>query len=448
MRHLRSYQLDAVRFLTEQRRALLALPPGAGKTAIVASALGQHCELDEPKFLIVCPNGPVLQHWQDELFSWGQWQSVIGTGTKQVRAVKRQLVQPSGALILNYETFRNDIEELAKIKWTAVVFDESHRLKNRTTATFKAAKKLQSERLYLVSGTPVLNRATELWTSFHLIDPKKYRSFWRWAESFFKIEFPRYQRRIVREVGAIRSPEHAEILRKQLAEVMYYRPLTEIMPDLPPTIETVYEVDLTPAEQAAHDSMLEHFWMEVGDEIVQAENTVAKLTRLRQLTSDWSVFGEVPGSKVQAACQLVDELAGEPVVVFVAFRATADAAASIMPNALAYHGGKDSATRAATLMEFRAGRIKTLVATIKTMGEGVDGLQHVARNVIMLDRDWTPARNEQAIDRVGGARAKQAVNVIHIVAADSTDQIVNDALMEKRSVVEAVMGTRPSKEGK
>jgi SNF2 family DNA or RNA helicase len=431
---LRPYQADAVRFLTERRRALLALPPGAGKTAIVAKAL------PAGRCLIVCPNGPVLHHWCSELLTWGTRVSLVGTGTKIQRHRARTFGR--GDLIINYECFWRDIEELVQYEWDCVVFDESHRLKNRQSMAFKAAKKLQTEHLYLVSGTPVLNRATELWTSLHLMDPKKYRSFWRWAESFFTITTPRYGRRIVREVGAIKSPEHAAILRKDLHVRMFYRPISEILPDLPPTIETTYTVALSDEEQKAHDSMVDHFWMEVGDDIVQVENAVAKMTRLRQLASDWSVFGEAPGTKSQVAAQLVDELDGEPVLIFVAFRQTADALVSILPNAAAYHGGKGDETRRLTLAAFKGGQVKQLVATIKSIGEATDGLQHVTRNVIMLDRDWTPARNEQAIGRVGGARAKQAVNVIHIVAEGSVDETVNDALREKRDVVSAVIETR------
>ncbi len=436
MSSLRQYQVDAVRFLSEQKRALLALPPGAGKTAVVATALP-----GTARPLIVAPNGPVLPHWQHELFTWSGIHGVMGTGTPKQRAAMREGSE-GGALILNYECFVRDIDSLAEIPWDAVVFDESHRLKNRQTQTFKAARRLKPESLYLVSGTPVLNRAEEIWTSLHLMEPKAYRSFWTWAEQFFTISYPRYRRRIVREVGKIKSPEHAALLRKQVHERMFYRPLAEILPDLPPVTTTTYEIELSAAERKAHDSMLEHFWMELGDEVIQAPNDVAKQTRLRQLCSDWSVFGEAPGSKSQAVAQLVDELAGEPVVIFTAFRATAEALVTILPNAAQYHGGMSGPGRDLMLAKFKSGKHRQLVVTIRSIGEGVDGLQHGCHNAIFLDRDWTPARNDQAVARLHRMGQSDSVNVIHVVARDCMDDVVSTALTEKRSVIEAIIESR------
>lgn len=437
---LRPYQVDAVRFLAVRGRSLLALPPGAGKTAIVSSVLAND-RTPGLAVLIVCPTGPVMFHWRDEIEEWGGGhQAAVGTGPKERRAATRQRAVETGTfLILGYETFRQDAAALTAIEWDCVVFDESHRLKNRQSQVFKAAKKLHTDRLILVSGTPVLNRAEELWTSLHLMYPEKFRSFWKWADAFFTISYPRYRQRIVREVGAIKSPEHAKLMSEDLAKRMFYRPLSEILPDLPPVTETYYEVVLSADEQKAHDSMMDNFWMEVGDDIVQAPNHISRLTALRRLASDWSAWGEPPGTKCQVAAQLVDELDGEPCVVFVAFRATAEAAASIMPNAAYYHGGMTAAERARTLESFRSSGITTLVATIATLGEGVDGLQHVAHNVIFLDRDWTPARNDQAIARLRRSGQADSVNVIHIVATDTTDDVVNQALVAKRDVVDAVI---------
>lgn len=442
---LRTYQADAVEFLDQQQRMLLALPPGAGKTAIVSSWLR---EVDAARILVVAPNGPVLEHWRHELLLWGQVIGINGTGTPKQRAAWRE-ASKGGALVINYECMRNDIDALAEIEWDAVVFDESHRLKGRKV-TFKAAQKLakRTERLVLVTGTPVLNKASELWVSLHLMDPGKYRSYWRWVDYHFHVVHPRYGRRIVRQVCSNRTcrvcggrgvlPDHVAVLKGQIGQRMFYRPLKDILPDLPPVIETTYEVELTEAERKAYESMLADFWMEVGEEIVHAPNAVAKMTRLRQLCSDWSCFGEPPGTKAQAAAQLVAGMDDEQVLVFCAYRKTADAVAGLIPGARAYHGGLDAEERSQLIEAFKAGDLTCLVATIATLGEGVDGLQ-VARNTIFIDRDWTPARNDQAVARLRRQGQANAVNVIHVVAHDTTDDVVAAALRTKRDVVSAVI---------
>jgi SNF2 family DNA or RNA helicase len=435
---LRQYQKDAVQFIAKRHgRALVALPPGAGKTAIVSSWIAG----STGPILVIAPNGPVLDHWSYELAAWGGLSGVVGTGTKKQREHHRTHLLPGEVLILNYECMRNDIDALVDIPWGLVIFDESHRLKGRKL-TFKCAAKLAkaAPSCILVTGTPVLNRAEELWTSLHLIDPTKYRSYWRWVEAHFQINYPRYRRRIVREVGNLLTG-HVEIVRQEIGDRMFYRPLKDILPDLPPVTETDYEVYLSTSERKHYDDMLEQFWMEVGGEIVQAVNTVAQQTRLRQLASDWSTFGMGPGTKAKAAAGLVEDLDGAQCIIFCAFRDTAEAVSSIIPDSAAYHGGITAEHRSRLVEAFRVGEIQVLVATIATMGEGVDGLQG-CHNVIMLDRLWTPARNEQAIGRCHRLGQKSSVNVMHLVAEDTIDDTILQALHDKTSVIDAVIKER------
>lgn len=443
MTELRPYQAEAVEFIRTRRRVLLALPPGAGKTATVVNALAS-----TPSVLVVAPKS-VLGHWKAEYQRWTGRGAVVVTGTKAQR--ERALASTWPMKVINYEAFRTDIDALLQIPWDAVVFDESHRLKNHKSQTFKAAAKIakQTEQLVLVTGTPVLNRATELWTSLHLMDPKRYRSYWRWVEERFEINIRRYSR-LVREIGKPKPGAH-NVIRLELAFRMFYRPLADILPDLPPVIETTVDCFLTAAERKAYETMEQNFWMEVGEEIIQAPNAIAKQTRLRQLASDWSCFGEPAGTKAKLAAELVKDLDGQQCVIFCAFRGTADATAELIPGARAYHGGIPSEQRDRIKEAFIAGEVSTLVATIATLGEGADGLQAASHNVIFIDRDWTPARNEQAVRRLARlGQTRDSVNVTHIVANATIDAVVANALACKadviRSVIESRAGTPNQKE--
>lgn len=441
---LRPYQQDAVDTIQREGRLLLALPPGAGKTAIVAAALG------EGRKLIVAPNGPVIHHWQVQAREWGHFHVANGTGSAKRRQGVRQ---GRHSVVMNYEAFRVDIDYVLAQEWDAVVFDESHRLKNRQSQTFKAAARIAkvAPRLVLVTGTPVLNRATELWSSLHLLDPAKYRSFWRWAEYHFHIVTPRYRRRIVREVcsdedcnvcgGKGYLPGHERMLVDEIRGKMFYRPIKEILPDLPELVETYHHVELNRDERKAYDSMVKDAWMEIGEDIIEAPLKIAQNTRLRQLASDWSVWSQHPGTKAKAAAELVAELDGEQVLIFCAYRNTTYAVAELIPGARAYHGGLDPERREQLKEAFIAGEVPVLVATIATLGEGVDGLQ-VARNAIFIDRDWTPARNEQAWRRLLRLGQKSSVNVMHIVADDTIDQVVSHALEVKQDVIRAIIEDR------
>lgn len=447
---LRPYQREAVDFLAAHGRAILAYPPGTGKTATVSSWLGG--SLGVGTILVVCPNGPVLQHWAAELGRWGAVPAAIGTGTPKLRKLAREwTVHEGGALVVNYETMRCDIDALTAIPWDAVVFDEAHRLKNRQAQTFAAARKLarRAPRLALVTGTPIMNSAEEIWTSLAMLDPKAYGSFWRWAEVLFDIgplldarKRPvRSGGKLVMQVGAMK-PGAAATIRAQLAGRIIRKPLSELLPDLPPVTETYLTVELSAPERRLYDSMLEKGWMELDGAITTAEYAITRSLRLRQLASDWTAFGGAGlGAKGKAAVQRLDDLAPDQVLVLCAFQQTADAIAAAVDGAEAYHGGLSAVERADAIDAYRKGDVRVLVGTIATLGEGVDGLQ-CAHHMILVDRDWTPARNEQAIGREARSGQLWPVNVLHLVAADSIDQVVAAALRRKESVVNAILNSQ------
>lgn len=447
MHGLRPYQQEAIDFLTANKRALLALPPGVGKTATIAGWLAGSPSQTGP-LLVVCPNGPVLGHWHNEMWKWGRIYSFTATGDKKKRqaavenAMRRvRMDEGATAVITNYECMRNDIDALLEIPWSAVVFDESHRLKNRKSLVFKAAGKLarRAEHVALVTGTPILNSADELWTSLHMLRPDRYKSFWRWAEHHFDVVDARYRGRRVREIGDLKLG-HDTMLRQELEKVLISKPLSLILPDLPAVTETYLSVNLSSAERQMHDDMSKNFWMEHGGQLVTAPTKITQSLRLRQLASDWTAFGgEGLGAKAKAAVDLVNDLGDEQVVIFCSFRSTVDAICGALgPSAAPFHGGLSAFDRQLGLETFATGMARVIVGTFGVMSEGIDGMQ-VARNAIFVDRDWVPARNEQAVARLQRSGQRSAVNVTHLVATDTIDDVVAEALRRKRSVIKAVL---------
>ena len=179
-------------------------------------------------------------------------------------------------------------------------------------------------------------------------------------------------------------------------------------------------------------------WAEIGYDVVVAPNAVTKITRLRQLAAGWGAEPTEVGSKIAAAVELAEDLAPEQVVILTAHRLTAQRIAQAV-GADIYIGSMPTSERADAVESFRLGFNRVIVGTFGAMSEGVDGLQ-VARHIVLVDRDWTPARNEQAIARIRrSGQAHDAINVWHIVARDTIDQYVADALARKQDVIDAIM---------
>jgi SNF2 family DNA or RNA helicase len=424
------------------------LAPGTGKTPTTLVALQ---EAGPHRVLIVAPK-TMVGHWIDLAAVWyPALQVVDGTGNRDLRQCARALVRGKPerptALVLNYEAMRTDVETLSDIVWGALVADECHRLKNRRALVTKTAKRLtRHPRMWcwLLSGTPIPNRPEEAWSLLNLIDRHRFSSYWNWVEEHCTTE-PIYKGRMrvanARTITGL-QPGAVERVREQLADVLLYRTLEELLPDLPEVTTTTVTVALDDEERRIYDHLSERYWAELGDGILlQAPNDVARITRLRQMVSDISILrpGE-PGTKVRAAAELASDLEPAQVVVLTWSRGAAEGVAGLVGGEF-IHGGVSAGERRRILDSFKSGDLRVLAGTLSTLGEGMDGMQ-VAHHMIRLDRDWTPARNEQAIARIrrSGQRS-DAVFCWDITAADTVDAVVERALRHKEDVLTAVLSS-------
>lgn len=452
---LRPYQIEALGQMRATGRFIYGDAPGTGKTATTLRWLA---ETGVQRALIVTPMN-VLHHWEAEAAKWYPELIVIdGRGTKAWRVGQRVMARSMGgldgptALLLNYESMRQDIEHLVDLqdRFDTLVCDEAHRLKGRSTQTHKAAVKIarRVEHLALVTGTPILNRADECWSSLNMIDPREWSSFWRWARAHFEVttnDFGGRAPRPVTIVGALRDG-HDDVLRDEIGEYLIQRPIEQLLPDMPDVTETELLIDFSREERRVYDSMAKKLWMDLGGVVTIAKNKVTQITRLRQLASDWSSIDpnvETAGAKVKAAADLIDDLAPEQVVVLTSYKAAAYQLYTLLnANAAIFTGDQAHVDRQVGLTDFVSGEVPVLIGTHAALGEGVDGLQ-VARHIVLLDQDWTPARNEQAIARVRrSGQAADAICVYRIIVKDTIDQTVAEALERKEAVIDAIIGQR------
>jgi len=448
-------QREAVQFLGYDG-GILAYGPGTGKTATALTWLRERQEPDETA-LIVCPKVQV-GHWRQQAEVWYPECDLIPmVGTAKHRAQARDRAgrlsgsqEGPAALLTTYESMRQDYEALVKPMFGGLfVFDEAHRLKNRAAQVTKAAKKLtrNASAVAHLTGTPIMNAAEELWSLLNILDPKRYSSFWRWVNYYFDVEQTTFNYRLPRPVTVIHGvkPHRLAELREEIREYLLYRTLRDLV-DLPPLLHAMIPVVLSPKERKAYDQMEKHSWMEVEGQIVQAENEVARNVRLRQLASEWGAFeAEGLGTKATATVEVVRDLVaqGEQVVVLAAYKATVEAVATNLMGSKdlkvgTYTGDISQKHRDILRQEFIDGDLNVLVGTLATMGEGIDGLQ-VARHLVMVDRDWTPARNDQAIGRLLRRGQDRPVVVHHVYAEGTIDEDVAQSCARKTETIESVM---------
>lgn len=448
---LRPYQIEALRQITEQRRLIYADPVGSGKTATSLAALGS---MNSGRALILAPTY-LLDQWVREGERWSpDIEMILGAGsaTKRSRA-RGKLREASGpaALVLNYESAWRDAEELMALGLDTLICDESHRLKNRQTSTFKGIAKIARRlpNLLLVTGTPILNRADEMWASLHLLAPIAYSSFHRWSAEHFDIEVTDFHGKVSRPVRLVKGIKegHAELIRAEVGDRLLQRDEAEIGLQLPDLVENTVIVQLTAPERKAYDELERRAWTRIEGELVQTVNEVAKITRQRQLAAEWGQLTTeetTPGAKVTATVALAEDLLeeGEHVLIVAQHHATCVRIATALGKRATFlHGGLLPEVQKIRLEAFKDGTVEVLCATFGMVGEGVDGLQGAARHLILVDRDWTPGRNQQVIGRLRRSGQEASTVYAHHVWAEGTLDTRVDAVLEsKSSEINAVTG--------
>lgn len=461
---LDTFQLDTLKFLDRAHgRAVVADPMGARKTATTLTWLDEtFAKCNYERALVVAPSS-VHGHWAREAGRFTLFTVLHGTGTKSQRTKALELAaQPlfdegrPKLYITTYESMKQDQHALKLAKFDAIVFDEGHKLKGRRTQVALCANDLVKGPAHciIVTGTPVLNHAAELWQYLHMLLPSQYPAYWRWVEEHYVVESKNFRgnRFPTRIIHGFR-PGHDEIVRNQIDTLFIQRDIAELFPNQawveePEHVEI--EVELTSAERKAYDSLVKHKWGLVGGKEVTTRNSLDLTTRLTQITSDWGTLeeGVEHGSKTKATIELTLDLLerDEPVLIFAKYKATVYRIVAALnkhgQQARAFTGDQDPKTKEIALADFSndGGGTKVLVGTLDSMSEGVDGLQHQCSNVILVDRHWTPAKNDQAIGRLRRSGQIKRVTVWHVFAADTIDETITAACLRKTNVIELLRG--------
>ena len=444
--HLYGFQRVGVKFLTQARRVILADDMGLGKTvqAIVACE-----ELQAQRVLVVCLNS-LKGNWYNEIQKWvPHQQTTVLRGTRTQRDALLHAFQ-AGFLVVNYEAVRPSksksqpslLDTLAGIPWDVLIVDEAHNMKNRKAAQTAGVRMLatQTGTVYLLTGTPILNRVDELWSPLHVLYPKRYASFWGFVEKHTAV----YRNRYGWVVDG--KPTQPVVLRKEIAPLFLRREKEEVFPDMPRKIYQDVWLDLEGEQQRIYRD-IEHQAMTQIDEntTVITPGILAQLTRCKQVAiSPGLIGGESTGVKLDA---LMDIVLGteQKVLVFSQYAQAVELAASLMQTAGVKHvtftGDTPEAERSAVVHQFQTDpTIKVFLATTQAGGVGLT--LTAASLVVFLDKHWTPAVNEQAVDRTRPHLQTQPVHTIYLLCRNTVDELVENVLSGKASIIEAVVAKR------
>ncbi|MDU6152155.1 MAG: DEAD/DEAH box helicase [Actinomyces urogenitalis] len=460
---LRPYQLEGYRWLHLLRGAglggVLADDMGLGKTVQVLAEIQKMAEepggLTAP-VLVVAPTS-VIGAWAEQAaqFCPGlRVREVRRTSAKRGTSMAQEAAQ-ADVLVTSYTLMRLDEEDLAQVEWSWVVLDEAQFIKNHTSATYKAARRLRAPSTLAITGTPLENSLMDLWSLLSVSAPGLLPGPQRFKEL--------YKRPIDR--GGQQGRDRLQALRSRMHPFMLRRTKEEVAHDLPDKSEQILRVELSPSHRRAYEARLIRERQKVmgllEDDTAQARfSALRSLTILRQMALDPALVPAAeegaqddadpaagheravrqggrrprPSAKVEMLRDtLVPIVAeGHRALVFSQFTRYLSSVREELEAAglrtLYLDGGTSDRQR--VVAQFRDGEADVFLISLKAGGFGLTLTE--ADYVFLLDPWWNPQAEEQAVDRAHRIGQDKPVMVYRMVAADTIEDKVM-ALKEKKA---------------
>jgi TATA-binding protein-associated factor len=250
--HLRAYQLDGItwlRFLQQVGlNGALTDAMGLGKTvqALVGISLAHFDAVDSsssPISLVVCPSS-VLGHWAKEVSRFFPGGTVLRHCCIHGPSKNDQIPGDCTLVITSYTVLRSEIDVLSRRKWTYVVLDEGHLLKNPKTATAKAVRRLQSRFKLILTGTPVQNKVNEVWAAFDFLMPNFLGSSADFSREFAK-PISKGQAAGAGAADIALMMEKLKLLHQQVLPFILRREKEHVLKELPPKVMTTIPCEMS-----------------------------------------------------------------------------------------------------------------------------------------------------------------------------------------------------------
>jgi len=432
---LRAYQKYGFQWLSTLARyrlgGILADDMGLGKTlqsiSFIAAKLPEIREEHLPA-LIVAPSS-LLYNWHNELRKFTpDIRAVIADGSQAART--RILDNPSevDVIITSYPLLRRDIRRYAALSFHTLLLDEAQMFKNYATQTAQSVKALQARYRFALTGTPVENSLSELWSIYSVVLPGLFPDRQKFAE------LPREQ------------------VARKIRPFLLRRLKSDVLQELPAKIESQHTSELLPEQKKLYTAYLAKLRQETlahlanGDLQQSRIRILAGLTRLRQLCCHPALFVEDytgRSAKFEQLLEVIDECrsAGRRVLIFSQFTTMLGIIGRELGNLgvpFFYLDGQTPAAERVELCErFNTGEKEAFLISLKAGGTGLNLTG--ADTVILYDLWWNPAVEQQAEDRAHRMGQTQVVHVIRMIAQGTVEEKMYELQQRKKSLIDEII---------
>ena len=441
---LRHYQKYGFRWLKTLRHngfgGILADDMGLGKTLqVITFLLSEAEEGKKERSLIVCPASLVF-NWKNEFERFApKLKTVVVTGNLSEREEIIANTQPGDILITSYDLLKRDIEHYDKLHFGCQVIDEAQYIKNNATQSSRSVKTINSDFRIALTGTPVENRLSELWSIFDYLMPGFLHSYSQFRDEF---ELPIVQ---------FKNKDDMRRLQKLIRPFILRRLKSEVLKDLPDKIEEPLATRLEGEQRALYEASVSKLRSSVSTSSnaeLKSEKMqiLAELTRLRQLCCDpallYKDYNE-GSAKVEMCVDLIRRAidGGHKILLFSQFTSMLD----ILQRRLKQEGieffslvgSTPKELRIQMTEEFNTGNVPVFCISLKAGGTGLN--LTAADIVIHFDPWWNVAVQNQATDRAHRIGQKHVVTVYKLIASGTIEENIMRLQEKKQRLAEQLL---------
>ena len=443
---LREYQKTGFLWMKtlchNQFGGILADDMGLGKTLqTITFLLSEFREAGEDKkrALIVTP-ASLVYNWKSEFEKFAPELMVhMVVGTVKEREQILSGLENKAVIITSYQLLYRDEALYEKIPFDFQIIDEAQFIKNQGNQTTKAVKAVDARFRMALTGTPIENKLSELWSIFDYIMPG------------FLYKYQRFRKEIETPVVKSQDQKVMERLQKMIQPFVLRRTKREVLKELPDKIERCMYAQLEGEQREIYLAHSQRLQMQLKNQTEEEFKTskiqiLAEITRLRQICCDPALFYEKyegPSAKLELCIELIKNAveSGHKILLFSQFTTMLDRITKALEkNEISYYlltGKTSKEERAAMADRFNKDDTSVFCISLKAGGTGLNLTG--ADMVIHYDPWWNAAVETQATDRAHRIGQKQVVTVYKLIARDTLEEKIIELQSKKKELASQVM---------
>jgi len=445
---LRPYQVVGYKWLStlakNQLGGILADDMGLGKTLQTITYI-VHCLEENPEaiFLVVSPTSLVF-NWQEEFEKFAPHIStMIVEGTPEERQSQIMEANKHNVVLTSYPLIRRDVTHYEAFEFHTMFIDEGQFIKNPQSQNAKSVKQIRAKHKFALTGTPIENSLSELWSLFDFIMPDYLYSHTKFVE--------RFEKPIMKDS----SKSTLDDLGKHIEPFILRRMKSEVLKDLPDKIESKMMAEMTDEQEKVYQAYLENIRQEITAEINKNGleksriQILAALTRLRQICCHPSTFIENyqgESGKLKLLIQVVNDILenGHRILIFSQFTSMLEIIAQeLKKQEIDYFylsGSTKLKERKDYVTRFNEGEGSIFLISLKAGGTGLNLVG--ADVVIHYDPWWNPAVEEQATDRAYRIGQNKSVQVIRLLTKNTIEEKIDKLQKRKKQLSDSVIKSK------